>query len=67
MASECHYLLLAMLVEALKYITVLHLFCCSLYLALKNTFNQISISWQVCFPLFPFACHLELGGVCVGR
>lgn len=67
MVSEYSYLLLAMLVEALKDIIVSLLLCCYIYLALKNTFIQILSSWWMCFPPFPFACHLELGGVCIKR
>lgn len=66
-ASQCVYLLPAVLGEALKNVVLLLSFPCSLYLVLKNTFIQTLGSYWVCFPLLPFACHLELGGVCVRR
>lgn len=66
MASECTYLLLAVLVESPKgyqnvtFILLLFITC------FENTFTQILSSWRV-FPTFPFACHLELGGVRIKR
>lgn len=64
MASSCSYLL-AVLVESPKGYHCVTLILLLFIACFQNPVIKILSSWWVCFLPFPFACHLELGGVCI--